>query len=111
MKDKNRNAIRQVLKPSMYYTMLISDTGCAICKTCTQDNVHELIRDLRTGFFTDLSTLCLAETDGRVMCEYCEQEFGEYDDSSDYYMDPNEAEAMEAAESLYANDNDLDGIY
>lgn len=110
MKDNNRNAIRQVLKPSMYQSMLITDSGCALCATCVRDNIHELISDLRNGILGNVSTLCLAETEGRVMCEYCEQEFTEYGDE-DYYMDPDEAEAMEAADSLYASDSDLDGIY
>lgn len=106
MKDKLRNAIRTVLKGSMYQHVLITDCGSAICQTCVHDNLFALLKDLQSGYYKDLSTLCLAETDGRISCEYCEQELSEYEEAN-YYMDPDEAEMEEAYWSQYDQDYDF----
>lgn len=108
MRNNSRNAIRTALAPSMYQIMLVTSQGSAICSHCVRDNVHELISDLRSGYYTDLKPLCLAETDGAICCDYCGERYSEY---SDLAMDPDEAEALEASESLYCSDSDLDGIY
>lgn len=104
MKDNNRNAIRTVLKPSIYSMMLVTSHGTCICSECVKDNVFELIEDLRSGYTKEYKALCLAETDQSLYCEYCEQWFNDYDELA---MDPDEAEAEEAALSLYDTDSDL----
>ena len=108
MRDTSRQAIRTVLQPSMYEVMLRTGHGTCLCRDCVADNVHELIKDLRTGHTQSYSVLSLADTDGWYYCEYCEQRFCGYDDLS---MDPHEAEMQEAADSVFCSDSDLDGIY
>lgn len=104
MKDNNRNAIRVVLKPSMYPMVLVTSHGTCICSDCVQDSVYELIEDLRSGYTKEYKPLCLAETDSSIYCEYCEQWLNTYEDLE---MDPDEAEAEEAALSIYNTDSDL----
>jgi len=104
MKNDNRNAIRVVLKPSIYPMVLVTSHGTCICSDCAQHSVHELISDLRSGYTKEYKVLCLAETDASIYCECCEQRLNIYEDLA---MDPDEAEAEEATLSLYDTDSDL----
>jgi len=82
MKDTSRDAIRQVLKPSMYPLMLTTNTGICLCSDCVANHAHSLIQDLRNGYYESYGVLSLCETDSWFYCEHCEQRFSSYEDLS-----------------------------
>lgn len=79
MRDKNRDAIRLVLQPSMYKSMLVLSDNTCLCPNCTRKKVRVILSNLKTGYEFRLGAVCLAEVDGTLYCEVCEQPFSEYE--------------------------------
>jgi len=96
MRDDNRNAIRQVLAPAMYPSLLITSDGC-YCSNCTRNLLYTLLTDLRSGYATRYTVFNTCNTDQPIQCDRCGESIG-WCDLSD---DPTDAEMQEASDSLY----------
>lgn len=82
MNDESRNAIREVLAPSMYQRMLRTNDGRAYCYECTRALVKGLLFDLRQSHTESYHVIRMEDMDGSIACESCGDLFSEYENES-----------------------------
>lgn len=81
-KDTSRQAIRTVLAPSMYSTMLVLPNASCICSSCVKRCLKELVSDIRSGYYdgrTPFTVLDMSMVDEGVHCDECGDLINDYE--------------------------------
>lgn len=81
-KDTSRQAIRTVLAPSMYSTMLVLPNAACICSSCVKRCLKKLASDLRSGYYngsTPFTVLDMSMVNDGVYCDECGDLINDYE--------------------------------